>query len=281
MWLGKAYHYDKDVAELKEELEKQTGIAVAAESMFNKLVEEYDEQKVKLDAAEAQIKKLLSDKTVDVLALRDWYEEKFGVTTWLYPIYGDGVLRDARRALLVPDEEQYIIDLLADEIIARYNIVGASPTELVERVKQYFTVKNNWTYVTDAEQYGKADYWERADKSAVTRRGDCEDLSILMHCVIHSLLLKFELQEHYFRLKMTASRVLGEGGHAYNIWLHDDGEWYAVESTYDLQGSFKRTWLKTPIKNNNLYVDFWGFARKDRSFKGVGISSLEKHEEEL
>ena len=99
-----------------------------------------------------------------------------------------------------------------------------------------------------------------------------------MHAVIVELLEMFNMSEYAWRLKFTASHVLGEGGHAYNIWLHDDGEWYVIESTYDLRGSFRRTWLKTPIRNNNMYYNFWGFARPDRSWKGYSITSLETKE---
>jgi len=80
------------------------------------------------------------------------------------------------------------------------------------------------------------------------------------------MLKELGILEHYWRIKIACGRLVGYGGHAFNIWLHDDGEWYVIESTYDLANSYKKTWLKTPIKNNNLYRDFWGFIRKDRSW---------------
>jgi len=35
----------------------------------------------------------------------------------------------------------------------------------------------------------------------------------------------------------------------------------------------------SPIKNNNLYRNYWGFARKDRSWKG-NASSLEPYKKQ-
>ena len=62
------------------------------------------------------------------------------------------------------------------------------------------------------------------------------------------------LEDSYWRLEFCAWVLVSSlGGHALNTWLGEDGEYYAIESTFDLKNSHARTWLKTPIRYNNLY----------------------------
>jgi hypothetical protein len=43
-------------------------------------------------------------------------------------------------------------------------------------------------------------------------------------------------------------------GHANNLWLHEDGYFYTIESTIDPKGTFNKKWLKTPLANASFYT---------------------------
>lgn len=253
------------------------------EDLFRDLTQELGETKTKKEAAETTIKDMLHKETVNIEDVKHWYENRFGTRNWTYNFRGKGA-EDTHLAFRYKDNEEGPKKLrnLSNEIIKRYSLVAPTPLILIEKVKQYFNVRSHWVYVADRLNPihpGVLDYWQEVDVSIDKRRGDCEDLALLMHSLILDLFLIFGFTSYSWRLKLSAGFVLGEGGHAYNVWLHDDGEWYVIESTYDLSGSFSRTWLKTPLRNNNLYVDVWGFARPDRSFKGYGVSSLSNYRE--
>ena len=230
---------------------------------------------IELIASKNQLKELLNDNKVNVNDYKDWYEFRFGNSSWFYNYDGNGS-KDVKTAFRYKKENgKEIIRDLSNKIIDKYKLVNPTLNNIIESVKKYFILRSNWTYVSDLQEYGVPEYWAEVDVSATSRRGDCDSLALLMHMLILDIFEVFNLQHNYWRLKLAASTVLGEGGHAYNLWLHDDGEWYVIESTYDLQNSFRRTWLKTPVRNNNLYVNFWGFARPDRSFKGYNVASLQ------
>lgn len=240
---------------------------------IKKLKEELEELRKKKETAEQQLKDLIEERVLDVQELQQWYDNRFGDDKWYFP-YDGRLAKDVKHALEVEDIS--VIDSLCENITKVMNFKDEEPAQIIEAVMRYFLSK--WTYISDIEYYNKSEYWAPADVSAVTLKGDCDDLAILMHIVIRNLFDRYGLEDYKWRLKITGGLVAGEGGHAFNIWLHDDGEWYAVESTYYLKESLARTWLKTPIKNNNLYRVFWGFARPDRSWKGYNLNSLESIE---
>lgn len=276
----KGRRYDEDIKTLLQQTAILTDDNRWLQSQQEELLTMYSKEKNDNELLKEQVSKLLKKGVVDVSSLKDYYEQKFGNLTWLYDYNSDGTLSDVKNSLVVPAEEQEHIEIITTLIINKYDLTSSTPpSEIVGKIKKYFSLRSSWTYKYDQEYYGRPDFWAPAHTSAQTRKGDCDDLAILMHCVTHSTLIRLGLEQHYFRLKLTASMVLGEGGHAYNLWLHNDGEWYVVESTYDLRGSLDRNWLKTPVKNNNTYYSFWGFARKDRSFVGSGLESLNPYEE--
>jgi hypothetical protein len=88
------------------------------------------------------------------------------------------------------------------------------------------------------------------------------------------MLRLLKMSEHEWRLTFIASVVAGEGGHAYLTWLYDDGEYYVVESTYYEESSKGKTWLRTPMRFNNMYQFPWGFATKTRSWVGSNEALL-------
>jgi hypothetical protein len=220
---------------------------------------------------EKEIKSLVNP-VKNILDYKDKYingHENTG--PYKYPFNNDNKDRDIKYSLYLSPEGEKIINSAINIISAKYNT--NSPVEVIKNVQKYFFIKKNWEYVSD-----KGDFWNRADISWETRKGDCDDLAILMHNICYYWLRQSYLG-HEWRIELFIGDVLKEGGHALNKWLGDDGEWYAVESTFDLKGSYTRNFLKTPIRFNHLYYGFRGFATKDKSWKG-SLSSLKNFMEE-
>ena len=209
---------------------------------------------------------LKQPEPLNILDLKEWYENKYGSKPWTYNFNSDGKQRDIKYALRETTGGAKFLREYAQIIFDKYK--PQTPTEVVEVVMRWFKRSTAWKYTSDVKQFNKLDFWQTAEDSLNTFEGDCDDLAILMHCLIYHLLNLTGYESHYWRVKLCIADLLGEGGHALNVWLGDDGEWYAVESTYDLKGSFDRSWLKAPIKYNNLYKGFRGFARKDKSWNG-------------
>lgn len=242
----------------------------------NILKEELEETEVKLIEANKKIEELSNEGIVDVESLKNVYLSRLGNKTWVYNWDGKGdkPVEDAFRYKNSSTGPSKLKDM-AVEIKKEYNFKRPNKVKIIESIKDYFTDKSNWTYVYDEKNrnhLGIKDYWQEIDVSIDSRRGDCEDLAILMHMLIRTLFDMFNYTDSKWRLLLTAGRMVGYGGHAYNVWLHDDGYYYVIESTYDLEGSFKRTWLKTPVAYNNLYRDFWGFANPRYSRRNASFS---------
>lgn len=239
------------------------------ESDIDKLMTLNQEIEKKYQISKNQLQTLLASKTIKLNEIKEWYETKYMNGIWRYKIDGE-TLQDAKLALRHTKQGEKILQEAAQELIQLYKLnKNNKPEAIISRVMQYFMAKSRWTYMFDNQQFRKREYWEIAEISWQTRIGDCDDLAILMHKLIAFIFRELGMyRQHYWRLKYTASSTLVEG-HAYNIWLHDDGEWYVIESTLDLGGSFRKTWLQTPIRKNNMYFNFWGFAREDKSWPGT------------
>ena len=252
---------------------------------YNEVIEDYErmliENNKKLEEKEEQLKVAneeifyLTD-FIDIDNFKSWYISRRGSQTWTYNWDNKGS-KDVSKAFRYKDPKTGPTKLveITNEIIDLYNIDKPTKTEIIERVKQYFTRRREWTYVYDHENPlhpGVPDYWQEIDVSIDRRRGDCEDLAILMHMIIRTMFDLFGYEDDKWRLVLTAGMMVGYGGHAYNLYLHDDGHYYVIESTFDLEGNFKRAWLKTPAIYNNLYQNFWGFATPERSQRNFNWS---------
>jgi len=225
--------------------------------------------------AESQLFELTNKKTVDIKDLKNWYYTKFSSDKpWLYNARSNGLM-DIKDVLNDGNDITMLeaTTTLIDELSLTSN---NTPEEIIEKIAWYFVNKKNWQYTKDIDQYKVIEYWERASKSWVSRKGDCDSLAILMHNLIYHSFKILDKSEHYWRLKMVAMGTIVEA-HAFNIWLGEDGEWYVIESTLDLRNSLMKTWLKTPLRNNNLYSGVaWGYADKTKSWSG-SVTSLEPY----
>ena len=258
-------YYNDKIRSIREEKEVQR----------NKLNDEIDEIRHKKEVAEKALKQALEkEEGFNILDLKNWYYERFNRQgSWYYNAYSTGN-REVSTVIKAGDQE--VIKNASKQLIKEFKLKKGevTPEKVIEEVARYFINRRNWTYVTDIQMHNVNEYWAPASYSWEKRRGDCDSLGILMHNLIYYMLLELGLQEHYWRLKFTAHGTLVEA-HAFNIWLGDDGEWYVLESTLDLAGSFFKTWLKTPMRNNNLYTGGpWGFADRDKSWRGLNSSLI-------
>jgi len=237
------------------EVEKQLGNVLEQLTTINN----------KYSLLKEELQKLTSKKILNINKLKNYYEGKRIPEAW---VYNGGRLgsKDVKYYLRIATKDQPVIVKASKTLIKKYH--PKTSQEIVASLLKYFSSTRQWTYVYDKEQFGKNDYWQVANKSWETRVGDCDDLAILMNGLYEETCNQLGLQDDVWRLTFTAGTLNTGGGHAYNTYLADDGEYYAVESTFDIKGSYHRTWLKTPIKNNNFYSKFWGFATKKQSWKG-------------
>lgn len=218
-----------------------------------------------LSSAKQFIKQVRSDNRVDLEKHKNYYMYPSEQDTITYNMRRRGRV-DVREAFRVEDEEQlcgFTQDLIEKGGLSSKN----SPLQIVDKLYKLFVYEVSWNYVTDDELYGRIEYWQEASKSSELLRGDCDDLSILMHMTIRKALQLLGYESEVWRLRFVAGRTLTEG-HAYNIWLHYDGEWYVIESTLDEKESFEKTWLKTPLRKNNLYGNIYFFTTPEQSWKG-------------
>lgn len=269
MFFKNAFSYTEDIKLKNETIMNLSNSIYNLQAKIVDLNNEIESIRAEKEAAKEEIAKLLFKEQASVQEFKAWYISRMGNQTWTYDWDRKGS-KPVEQSFRYKDKKTGPAKLtsLANKIISTYKIKNPTYTELIEHVKTYFTNRNNWTYVYDHQNPlhpGMDDYWQEIDVSIDRKRGDCEDLAILMHVLIKELFDIFNYSDYKWRLWFTAGRMLGYGGHAYNIWLHDDGQYYGIESTFDLENNFRRAWLNAPIVYNNLYVDFWGFATPDIS----------------
>ena len=85
-------------------------------------------------------------------------------------------------------------------------------------------------YVPDKESIGLEDFWLFPEETLILRKGDCEDSSFLLA----ELLLASGISEHCVRV-ILGQVVSTEGsyGHAWVVYLNEQGVWCLLESTLD------------------------------------------------
>jgi hypothetical protein len=269
-------HYGVNGKQIEEELTQVINdLSIRHNDLWRELwivSNELLEVQEKYDLSKEQIAELLKKETLDILELKSWYEGRRNQSTWFYN--GNRLGHADVRRYLIPSDIKPFTDL-ANEIIERYKLdFENTPTEVITAMYRYWNLKSSWTYMTDMAQYGQVEYWEDPTVALKKRRDDCETKAKCMLNTATEMLRLLNKEEHEWRLTFIASVVAGEGGHAYLTWLHDDGEYYVVESTYYEESSKGKTWLRTPMRFNNMYQSPWGFATKTRSWIGSNNALL-------
>lgn len=114
-------------------------------------------------------------------------------------------------------------------------------------------VKARVKYYSDMNLHQTAEYWQYPEETWQTRTGDCEDGALLLA----SLMVMAGVPN--YRVKVACGWVKVKGkkeGHAYVIYLADDGEWYTLDWCYWPTESVKN-FKKLPHKDNVKYEDIW------------------------
>ena len=203
------------------------------------------------------IEPFVLDKSLSLL------KKKIQPEAYKYPFKGDGRDYDIKYSLIVTGNS--LIVKYGDIIDKKYS--PSTPTECCGVVQQYFYKDKIPKYVSDDIQFNKRDYWQPVDEFLQTWNGDCDEVARAMHILIKYLLDKKGFSEHYDRLYLHINNNYLEG-HANNIWLHDDGYFYTIESTIDLKGSYERKWLHVPLGYDSFYTKTRGIANLNGSHKG-------------
>jgi len=192
-------------------------------------------------------------------------KKKVSSKPFKYAYKGDGKVRDVREVL----ECKYVtlIEMYGKKVINAYN--PKTPLECVEAVIKYFIYKKKPKYVTDEKKWNKRDYWESADVFLTTWTGDCDAVSNAQHNIIKYVLEQKGFKEHYNRLYWHINDNY-LGGHANNLWLHEDGYFYTIESTIDAKGTFNKKWLKVPLANDSFYTGTRGIINYNYNYTGNG-----------
>jgi len=114
-------------------------------------------------------------------------------------------------------------------------------------------VKRRLRYTPDQKTHNQPEFWQNPEETWQTKKGDCEDGALL----IISLARMAGIPA--YRIKLCAGWVINAGkkiGHAYCIYLADDGQWKVVDWCY-----FPTLSLKKPHKElTDQYQEIWWTA---------------------
>lgn len=99
------------------------------------------------------------------------------------------------------------------------------------------TTKKKWTYLAD-----KGEYWQTPEETIQKGKGDCEDFAILQYFILREMFMQVgKWDEVRHRLFMQDIHLFNGGTilnydqrHANLIWLHSDGKFRTIETTYFL-----------------------------------------------
>ena len=182
----------------------------------------------------------------------------------------------------VSDKNYNRVKKIAMDIILanslRHNDIDCVALAVMKWVK-----KEKFKYAKEPSELWKCPEQILDDKD---KGNDCDDIGILMYYIcreIFKLMNRWEEVKH--RLKAVAGNVnrrgsipSSAGGHFYLTWLHSDGHWYTVESTYNLAMAIAN-YGKLPQKFNPMYGTIWFTFNEDYSWaqKSITISKNENH----
>ena len=106
----------------------------------------------------------------------------------------------------------------------------------------------------------KAEKWNSPEETLVAKTVDCDDIAILEYYIIREIFMQLDTwQEQKHRIKCVVGHVHNTGQnfpyaglHFYLIWLHSNGEFQTVESTFFLERAILN-YGNLPHKLNNQY----------------------------
>ena len=115
-------------------------------------------------------------------------------------------------------------------------------------------VQDTITYDSDIDSAKVPEYWQLPAETYKRRRGDCEDGAIYMV----SLMRSAGVPAH--RIKVCAGLVrtgrhAETGGHAYPVYLRDDGEWVVLDWCYYPNKTHAKD--RKPFRDEEKYLEIW------------------------
>ena len=144
-------------------------------------------------------------------------------------------------------DKEFILEKLLNKI--------AKPSLRLEHKVTRITrwVQKNIKYISDTS-LGVSEYWQLPIETYYRKMGDCEDMSIL----IVTLCRIAGVPAH--RIKVAAGLVktgknAETGGHAYPVFLRDDGEWVILDPCYYPHPTHVNG--RKPFREETNYLDIW------------------------
>ena len=166
---------------------------------------------------------------------------------------------------------------IANQIIDSYNLTGNKCNMCLFAVMEWIK-KSNYKYIKEIKEY-----WDKPEDFLKNGGGDCDGFGIFMYFIIREIFMELQVWEEVkHRLKCVAGNVnrrgdipSGAGGHYYLLWLHDDLEWYTIETTYYLANAIFK-FEKLSQKLNPMYGTIWFTFNEEYSWSQLSLVISEK-----
>ena len=181
-------------------------------------------------------------------------------------------LTDKRKVPIALDVRHFIqaSDFFLEKIMKEEGIWAMSSAEEKALACLQF-VMANVTYTPDKQSYGVDEFWTFPNETLALKKGDCEDMSIL----VASLLRNARVPA--YRIKVAAGWVVAGknaplGGHAYPLFLRNDDEWVALDPCYypnKLPVSHRK-----PVKDDPNYKDVWFTFNDEYSWSNKPVTVI-------
>ena len=174
-------------------------------------------------------------------------------------IYNGRALRGPRlEQRIAVDVKKFIStdDEIMKQIVSRYRLQKRDPDDTALTIQKW--IVRFMTYKYDEVTSNVPEFWQFPFETIQSEDGDCEDGAILMTTLMtHAGIPNW-------RVKVAAGFVQAsptapQGGHAYTLYLANDGEWRILDWCY-LEDSHIRVQDKPLAKNGgqrNAYKEIW------------------------
>lgn len=166
---------------------------------------------------------------------------------------------------MVPEHDE-----LLQNVIKNYKLDKGNMDKTAHAIQRF--VVESFQYKYDKETSNVPEFWQFPFESLQSGVGDCEDGAILMT----SLMVNAGIPS--WRVKVAAGYVQSsptapQGGHAYCIYLANDGDWRILDWCYHEDSSIEIS--KKPLARNggqrNSYKDIWFTFNNENSWNQTAI----------
>lgn len=161
-------------------------------------------------------------------------------------------------------------DHILENTIKRYRLDKGNIDKTAHAIQKF--VVDSFTYKYDKESSNVPEFWQFPFESLQSGIGDCEDGAILTA----SLLINAGVPP--WRVKVAAGYVQSaptapQGGHAYCIYLANDGEWRILDWCYyeDSNLPIEKKPLAHDGGQRNAYKDIWFTFNNENSWNQTSI----------